>query len=60
MSGNKYIIVMANIDNSDILVEPMKRQKDEEIMRAYQTLLQRLHRANIVPKKHVLDNEVSE
>ena len=30
------------------------------MIRAYQTLLQRLHRANIRPKKHVVDNEVSE
>ena len=38
----------------------MKSRKDAEMMRAYKTLLQRLHRANIVPRKHVLDNEVSD
>ena len=60
LSGNKYIMVMVEIDSSGILVEPMKSRKDAEMIRAYQTLIQRLQRANITPKKHVLDNEVSE
>ena len=60
LSGNKYIMVMVEIDSSGILVEPMKSRKDAEMIRAYQTLVQRLKRANITPKKHVLDNEVSE
>jgi hypothetical protein len=57
--GNKYIMVMVEIDSNAILVEPMKSRKDEEMIRAYNTLLLRLKRAGIVPKKHVLDNEVS-
>ena len=60
LSGNKYIMVMVDIDSSGILVEPMKSRKDAEMIRAYQTLMLRLKRASIVPKKHVLDNEVSE
>ena len=42
-----------------ILVEPMKSRKDAEMKRAYNTLMQRLKRANIAPRKHVLDNEIS-
>ena len=38
----------------------MKSCKDVEMIRAYQSLLLRLQRANIKPKKHVLNNEVSE
>jgi hypothetical protein len=57
--GNKYIMVMVEIDSSAILVEPMKSCKDEEMIRAYNALLLRLKRAGVVPKKHVLDNEVS-
>ena len=53
-------MVMVDIDSSGILVEPMKSCKDAEIIRAYQTLMLRLKRANIIPQKHVLDNEVSE
>jgi hypothetical protein len=58
--GNKYIMVMVEIDNNAILVEPMKNCKDDKMIRAYNTLLILLKRAGIVPKKHVLDNEVSE
>ncbi len=58
--GNKYIMVMVEIDSNAILVEPMKSHKDEEIIRTYNALLLRLKQAGIVPKKHVLDNEVSE
>ena len=58
--GNKYIMVMVEIDSNAILVEPMKSRKDAEMIRAYESLLLRLKRAGIVPKKHVLDNEVSE
>jgi hypothetical protein len=57
--GNKYIMVMVEIDSNTILVEPMKNCKDAEMIRAYHTLLLQLKQANIVPKKHVLDNEVS-
>ena len=59
LRGNKYIMVMVDIDSSAILVEPIKSRKDEELTRAYRALMDRLRRANITPKKHVLDNEVS-
>jgi hypothetical protein len=58
--GNKYIMVMVEIDSNAILVEPMNSKKDTEMIRAYDALILRLKRAGIVPKKHVLDNEVSE
>jgi hypothetical protein len=58
--GNKYIVVMVEIDNNAILIEPMKSRKDEEMIRAYNALLLQLKCAGIVPKKHVLDNEVPE
>jgi hypothetical protein len=52
-------MVMVEIDSNTILVEPMKSHKDEEMIQAYNALLLRLKRTGIVPKKHVLDNEVS-
>jgi hypothetical protein len=58
--GNKYIMVMVEIDSNAILVEPMKSHKDEEMIHTYNTLLLHLKQAGIVPKKHVLDNKVSE
>jgi hypothetical protein len=58
--GNKYIMVMVEIDSNAILVMPMNNCKDTKMIRAYNELLLQLKRAGIVPKKHVLDNEVSE
>jgi hypothetical protein len=59
-SGNKYIMVLVEINSNAILVEPMKSRKDAEMIRAYNTLLLQLKRAGIIPKNHVLDNKVSE
>ncbi len=59
-SGNKYIMIMVEIDSSAILVEPMKSQKDAEMIQAYNALLLHLQQAGIFPKKHVMDNKVSE
>ncbi len=51
---------MVEINSSAILVEPTKSQKDAEMIRAYNALLLRLRQAGIIPKKHVMDNKVSE
>jgi hypothetical protein len=48
------------INSNAILVEPMKNREDAKMIRAYNALLLLLKWASIVPKKHVLDNEVSE
>ena len=58
-AGNKYLMVLVDIDSSGILVEPLKNRTDPELTRAYEKLLLRLKLVGIVPKKHVLDNEVS-
>jgi hypothetical protein len=60
LRGNKYIMVMVEIDSNAILVELMKNPKDAEMIWAYNTLLLQLKQAGITPKKHVLDNEVSD
>ena len=60
LRGNKYIMVMVEVDSNVILVEPMKSRNDKEMKRAYEHLLARLKRAGIKPKKHVMDNEVSD
>jgi hypothetical protein len=60
LCGNKYIMVMVEIDSNTILVEPIKNCKDAKMIWAYNALLLQLKQAGIVPKKHVLDNEVSE
>jgi hypothetical protein len=60
LCGNKYIMVMVEINSNAILMEPMKNHKDVEMIRAYNALLLQLKRAGIIPKKHVLDNKVSD
>ncbi|KAL7478588.1 hypothetical protein ACHAW6_004347 [Cyclotella cf. meneghiniana] len=57
--GNKYIMVLVEIDSNAILVEPMKSRHDTEMIRAYDVLVKCLKNANIHPQKHVLDNEIS-
>ena len=37
--GNKYIMVMVEIDSYAILVEPLKSRKDPELTRAYQAMM---------------------
>jgi hypothetical protein len=58
--GNKYIMVMVEINSNAILVEPMKSRNDGEMIRAYNVLVKRLKNAGFRTKKHVLDNEISE
>ena len=53
-------MVMVEIDRNAILIEPLKSRKDSELTRVYHVLVMRLKTAGIVPRKHVLDNEVSE
>ena len=53
-------MVMVKIDSNAILVESIKICKDAEMIRAYEALLNQLKRVGIVPKKHALDNKVSE
>ena len=51
---------MVDIDSNAILVETIKSRKDTEMTREYCAMMKRLKQAGIVPKKHVLDNRVSE
>ena len=51
---------MVEIDSNAILVEPINSRNDHKLARAYRVLMTRLQQAGIVPKKHILDNEVSE
>ena len=57
---HKHIMLMVEIDSNAVLVEPLTSRKDAELTRAYLHLLQRLKRAGVAPKKHVLDNEASD
>ena len=53
-------MVMVEIDSNTILIEPIKNRKDDELTRVYREMMLRLRQAGMIPRKHILDNEVSE
>ena len=55
--GNKFIIIMCEIDNDIIMSEAIRNISSGETVRACQDLMQRLKAAGIRPKNHVLGNE---
>eukprot|EP00804_Cyclotella_cryptica_P028716 CCRYP_008205-RA/>CCRYP_008205-RA protein AED:0.43 eAED:0.44 QI:0/0/0/1/0/0.33/3/0/341 len=59
-TGHQYIMITVKIDSSAILFKPIKNQKEAKLTRAYTTLMSRLHHAGIQPRKHILDNEISQ
>ena len=52
-------MVMVEIDSNAILLKPLKSRQDSELIRGYDSLVTRLRRAGVTPKKHILDNEIS-
>ena len=56
--GNKYIMVMVEIDRNAIMVEPIKNCTDTELTRSYHAMMLRLKQVGIITQKHILDNEV--
>ena len=48
------------IDSNTILVEPLSSRKYAKLTHAYRAIMLQLKAACVVPKKHILNNEVSE
>jgi hypothetical protein len=57
--GNKCIMILYDYDSYSILAEPMRSRTDDEIIRSYQTLHDRLVAAGLKPRLQKLDNEAS-
>jgi hypothetical protein len=55
--GHKYIMVLIEIDGNYISMEPMRSRDTDEIIRAYSTIIERLRKKHIIPRKQMLDNE---
>ena len=51
---------MVEIDSKGVLVEALNSQKDADMTRVYRSMMERLNKSGIAPKKHVLDNKVSD
>ncbi len=59
--GNKYIMVLEEVDRNFIDAEPMKDKSEGAMIKAYTTLWLRLTSSGTVkPTTHILDNEASE
>ena len=55
--GMKYIMVLFGINSNGILVESMRNRTSGEMVKAYQTLVDRLKERGFKPKLRILDNE---
>ena len=50
-NGNRYIMIMCEMDSNAIMSKAMKDRASGEIIKAYQKLIQQLNKAKIYPKK---------
>jgi hypothetical protein len=57
--SNCYIMVAIHLDANYIFNKPMKNRTEEEMMAAYQRIVNRMRAAGLGLKKHILDNEAS-
>jgi hypothetical protein len=58
--GNRYIMVAVHLDANYIFVEPMRNRTKEEMIRAYEKIINRMRIAGLGIKKHTLDNKASD
>jgi len=58
--GNMYIMVAIHLDANYIFVKPMRNRTKEEMIRAYEKIINRMRMAGLGIKKHKLDNEASD
>jgi hypothetical protein len=57
--GNKYVLVLYDYDTNNVITEPMKSRGDQEMVRAYNKLIQELVDHGFKPRLQRLDNECS-
>jgi hypothetical protein len=57
--GNRYIMAAAHLDANYIFAKPMHNCTKEEMIRAYEKIINRMRIAGLGIKKHTLDNEAS-
>jgi hypothetical protein len=57
--GNRYIMVAIHLNKNYIFSKQMKNRTEEEMMGAYQRIVNKMRAAGLRLKKHILDNEAS-
>jgi hypothetical protein len=58
--GNKYIMVLRDVDSNSLWAEPMKNQTGGELILARNRALTRMRQQGINPKHQILNNQASE
>ncbi len=58
--GNRCIMVAIHLNANYIFVKPMRSRSNEEMVRAYKKIINRMRLADLQLKKHILDNKASE
>ena len=53
------MLILYAYDTNTILVEPIKSQRDSDILRAYDVLYDTLETAGHAPKLNIMNNEAS-
>ena len=56
--GNKIVMVAVHLDVNYIFAEPMRNNTDGKQIHVYQKIIDRMRRAKLGLKKHVLDNKI--
>jgi hypothetical protein len=57
--GNCYIMIAIHLDANYIFCEPMKNRLEDEMIEAYQKIINRMKAAGLGLKIHRLDNKAS-
>jgi hypothetical protein len=57
--GNQYLFVAYLYDRNAIIIRPMKSRKDEDMVTAFQEIIEYLDSRNAKPTLNVMDNECS-
>ena len=60
LRGHEYIMIMCEIDGNAVFVEPMKNKMEDAMVETHQKMIDRLKTGGSCPKKHILDNDISE
>ncbi len=58
--GNKYVMVLHDVNSNLLWAEPMKNQTGGELILARNQALTRMQRQGINPKHQILDNQAPE
>ena len=59
--GNQYLIILCKMNSDSTLMEPLRdKTAEEEMVKTYQKMTDRLHACGIYPKHQVLNNKIPE